>query len=119
VPPPWSSPASFVDVVVDEVVDEVEVEVVVVVGLLVVDVPCEDDGALVSVTVVPSPPPHAAIPVPAPAPRAIDIAIVASRFIALLSSLSKRGRVARTRAETAAGWVPLIVTRLPPASPLR
>jgi hypothetical protein len=86
VPPPWSSPASFVDVVVDEVVDEVEVEVVVV-GLLVVDVPCEDDGAWVLVTV--SPPPHAAIPAPAPAPRAIDVAIVASRFIALLSSLSE------------------------------
>jgi hypothetical protein len=70
-----SSPASFVDVVVDEV-DEV-----VVVGLLVVEVPCADDGAWVLMIVVVPPPPHAAIPVPAPTPRAIDVAIVASRFI--------------------------------------
>jgi hypothetical protein len=38
------------------------------------------------VTVV-VPPPHAANPVPAPTPRAIAVAMVATRFIALLSSL--------------------------------
>jgi hypothetical protein len=118
--PPWSSPGSFsvvVDVELDEVVVDVEVVLVVVVGLPVVEVVVGAAvGVSVWVIVVVPPPPHAANPVAAPTPRAIDVAIVASRSIALLSSRRKRGRVARTRA---GGWGEGSASRFPAAIPPR
>src|SRR3954452_13571123 len=93
-PPPLSSFVDVVEVVVVEpVVELVVVDVVgfvVVVGVVVVGLAVVvgvGAGAWVWVTVVVSPPPHAAIPVPAPTPRATAVAMLASRFIALLSSV--------------------------------
>src|SRR4051794_39599191 len=87
-PPPLSFFVDVVEVVVVEPVVElvvVDVVGVVVVGLAVVV--GVGAGAWVWVTVVVPPPPHAAIPVPAPTPRATAVAMLASRFIALLSSV--------------------------------
>src|SRR4051794_24108118 len=90
-PPPLSSLVDVVELVVVElvvvdVVGFVVVVGVVVVGLVVGAVVGVGAGAWVWVTVV-VPPPHAAIPVPAPTPRATAVAMLASRFITLLSSV--------------------------------
>src|SRR4051794_33250519 len=86
-PPPLSSLVDVVELVVVELVVVDVVGFVVVVGLVVGVVVGVGAGAWVWVTVVVPPPPHAAIPVPAPTPRATAVAMLASRFIALLSSV--------------------------------
>src|SRR4051794_11862667 len=91
-PPPLSSLVDVVELVVVElvvvdVVGFVVVVGVVVVGLVVGVVVGVGAGAWVWVTLVVPPPPHAAIPIPAPTPRATAVAMLASRFIALLSSV--------------------------------
>src|SRR3954452_17209182 len=86
-PPPLSSFVDVVDVVVVELVVVDVVGFVVVVGLVVGVVVGVGAGAWVWVTFVVPPPPHAAIPVPAPTPRATAVEMLASRFIALLSSV--------------------------------
>src|SRR3954467_11786984 len=86
-PPPLSFLVDVVELVVVELVVVDVVGFVVVVGLVVGVVVGVGAGAWVWVTVVVPPPPHAAIPVPAPTPRATAVAMLASRFIALLSSV--------------------------------
>lgn len=87
----------MVVVELDDVVVEVEVVLVVVVGVVAVDVVGAGAGASVCVTVVVLPPPHAAIPVTAPTLRASAVAIVASRFIVLLSSFSEARESSESR----------------------
>src|SRR3954454_9142797 len=105
-PPPLSSLVDVVEFVVVELVVVDVVGFVVVVGVVVVGlVVGVGAGAWVWVTVV-VPPPHAAIPVPAPTPRATAVAMLASRFITLLSSVLM---VRSSSSET--GWCRSLVFR--------